>query len=234
MTQQRYGKIIDIGDLPPAPAALTINAGDSLILPGQFSVVSEWKPSSKLSDRQIDDLLSRGTTAAVCMVNLADREAVDAMAAPQTMPINWAFVGDADRQDNLSGTELLERLAAAARHGMLAVVSAGADETLGRYISELGLALLKPNQLPSSPPGSFRDAATQSWATANALTLQSRRGQINRDYVADLLFVRAAQPVEPAGAIDWKQLHRVMVAGETVWEHGKRTGCDCGIQLRHD
>ena len=27
-----------------------------------------------------------------------------------------------------------------------------------------------------------------------------------------------------AQPIDWKKLDRVMVAGETVWENGKRTG----------
>jgi hypothetical protein len=32
--------------------------------------------------------------------------------------------------------------------------------------------------------------------------------------------------------VDWTKLERVMVAGETVWEHGKRSGCDCGVLLR--
>jgi hypothetical protein len=67
---------------------------------------------------------------------------------------------------------------------------------------------------------------------ANALKLQPIRGQINRDCVADLLFFTAPQSLKPADVIPWKQLSRVMVAGETVWEHGKRVGCDCGVQLR--
>jgi hypothetical protein len=230
-TSRRDGKIIEIGDLPPAPSALTINASDSLILPGQISMVKDWKPGSPLNEQQINDLLARGTTTAIGVGNLADREEVDAMAASQTMPLNWAYVGDADGANKLSGIELFERLAVGASNGMLAVASAGTDETLWRYASELGLTLLKPDQLPSRPADKYQDAAKQSWTVANALKLQSRRGQINRDYIADLIFFAASGPAQAADTIEWKQLNRVMVAGETVWEHGKRTGCDCGVQL---
>jgi len=232
VTQQRDGKIIDFGDLPPAPTRLTINADDSLILPGQFTLVSDWKPGATLDAKQIEQLLAHGTTTAICVVNLADRDALDAMEKPLSLPMNWAYVGNADGMDELSGAELLEHLAIAAANGMLAVVSNGTDETLWRYVNEFGLTLLKPNPLAASPANNYQDAAKQSWATANALKLQSRRGQVNRDCVADLAFLTAQQPIKAAGAIDWKQLNRVMVAGETVWEHGKRTGCNCGVQLR--
>lgn len=232
MTDRRDGKIIDFGDLPPAPARLTINADDSLILPGQFTLVRDWKAGTKLDDKQIHQLLSRGTTTAICVVNLADRVALDAMEKPLSLPMNWAYVGNADGSNELSGAELLQHLAIAARNGMLAVVSNNADESLWRYVNDFGLTLLKPNPLAASPATNYQDAAKQSWATANALKLQSRRGQINRDSVADLLFLTAQQPIKASGAIDWNQLNRVMVAGETVWEHGKRTGCNCGVQLR--
>jgi hypothetical protein len=232
VTNDRDGKIIDFGDVPSAPAALTIDASDSLLLPGQFSLVNHWKPGSPLNEGQVGELLAQGVTTAICVVDLGDREGVDAMTAPQRMPINWAYVGNADGLDELSGVELLERLAVANSNGMLAIVSAGTDETLWRYASELGLSLLKPDQLPASAPGTFQDAAKQSWATAHALKLQPHRGQINRDCVADLIFVTAPQDAKVSGELIWKRLYRVMVAGETVWEHGKRTGCDCGVQLR--
>jgi hypothetical protein len=232
VTQQRDGKVIDFGDVPPAPARLTINANDSLILPGQITLVADWKPGTALDEKQIAQLLTHGTTTAICVVNLADRDALDAMKAPQSLPMNWAFVGDADDLGQLKGDELLEHIAVGAANGMLAVVSGGTDETLWRYVNELGLTLLKPNQLRPTPAGAYRDAADQSWTVANALKLQSRRGQINRDYVADLLFFKVPLPADADAAVDLKQLERVMVAGETVWEFGKRTGCDCGIQLR--
>jgi hypothetical protein len=232
MTTNRDGKIIEIGDLPPAAAALTINAGDSFIVPGQFTVAADWKPGTPPNDQQISQLLAYGTTTAICVVNLADREAVDAMSTPFSLPINWTYVGNADSMEKLSGIEQLERLAIAANNGMFAVVSAGTDETLWRYVNEFGLTLLKPEQLPSKPPATFPAAASQTWATASALKQQSRRGHINRDCLADLIFFTAKQRANATAAIDWNQLNRVMVAGETVWEHGKRTGCDCGVQLR--
>jgi hypothetical protein len=228
----RDGKVIDFGDLPPVPAMLTINASDSLILPGRFSFVRDWRPGTPLNERHIDQLLSLGNTTAICAVNLDDCEAVDAMTAPLSMPLNWAFVGNADGTDKLNGTELLERLAIAANNGMLAVISRGTDETLWRYVNSIGLTLLKPSQLTTNTAVTYQEAAKQSWATTTALNLQARRGQINRDYLADFLFFTMSQPAQAAGTIDWKQLNRVMVAGETVWEHGKRTGCDCGIQLQ--
>jgi hypothetical protein len=113
-------------------------------------------------------------------------------------------------------------------------MTSGTDETLWRYVNLLGLALLKPNQMPTRPPGTYSDAAKQAWNAATALKLQSRRGRVNRDYAADLLFFARPQPANTATAIDWASLERVMVAGETVWEHGQRTNQNCGVQLRRD
>jgi hypothetical protein len=115
---------------------------------------------------------------------------------------------------------------------LYSAISRGTDETLWRYVNSIGLTLLKPSQLTTNTAVTYQEAAKQSWATTTALNLQARRGQINRDYLADFLFFTMSQPAQAAGTIDWKQLNRVMVAGETVWEHGKRTGCDCGIQLQ--
>lgn len=232
VTNHRDGKIIDFGDVPPAPAAVTINADNSLLLPGQFTLVADWKPGIQLSEQQINNLLAHGTTTVIGLVNLADQAAIEAMTKPLSLPFNWAYVGDADHMDDLSGTELLERIALAATHGILAVVSVGTDETLWRYVTNFNLSLLKPNPLAASPATTFEAAARQSWATANALKLGALRGHINRDCIADLAFVTAPNPVDVAAPLDWSKLNRVMVAGETVWEHGKRTGPPCGIQLR--
>jgi hypothetical protein len=232
MTDRRDGKIIDLGDVPPAPAFVTINAADSVVLPGQFTPVKDWKPGTPLSDKQLAELLAKGTTTAIGVVDLADRRAIEAMAKPIASPINWAYVGNADTMDKLSGPELLEHFAIAANNGLLAVVSNGTDETLWRYVAEFGLTLLKPSQLGATPAGTLADAALQSWSAANSLKLQARRGHINRDCLADLLFVTTNESPKANTPLDWNGLSRVMVAGETVWENGKRTGCNCGIQLR--
>jgi hypothetical protein len=232
VTSSRDGRIVDLGDIPPTPARLTINASDALIVPGQITLVGDWTPGTKLDDRQIDKLLANGTTTAVCSFDLSDRDAIDAMTTPMTMPLNWAFVGNADSVTSLKGGELVERLAVAAANGMLGVIASGTDETLWRTVNQLGLPLLKSNQIPPSAPSNFRDAASQCWNAATALEQQSRRGRINREYFADLLFFVNPQPMGAADAIDWKNLNRVMIAGETVWENGKRTGQNCGIPLR--
>ena len=86
--------------------------------------------------------------------------------------------------------------------------------------------------MPEKPAGSYQDAAKQAWSVATALKLQTRRGRVNRDYFADLLFFDDAANQKAGEAIDWKKLARVMVAGETVWENGKRAGGTPGVFLR--
>jgi hypothetical protein len=231
VTSDRDGKINEVGDLPPAPARLTINADDMLVLPGQFTLVSDWNPRTALGEQRVEQLLAQGTTTAIGVVSLADRDAIEAMNSTQDLPLNWAFVGNLDRAESLKSGELFERIAVAAANGLLAIVTNAADETLWRYTHQLGLALLKPEQFSSKPATTYGDAAKQAWNTASALNLQSRRGRVNRDHLADLLFFADVEPTA-ARSIDWTKLERVMVAGETVWEHGRRTGPNCGVQLR--
>ena len=55
--------------------------------------------------------------------------------------------------------------------------------------------------------------------------------------IASTVPICCSSMIEPARKlhsepIDWKKLVRVMVAGETVWENGKRTGGSPGIFLR--
>ncbi|MCI0332272.1 MAG: hypothetical protein L0228_03475 [Planctomycetes bacterium] len=231
-THHRDGKIIDIGDLSSVPARLTVSASDTLVLPGRIALVRDWKPGTKLDDRRIEQLLAQGTTTAIGVVNLAVREAIEAIETKQSLPFNWAFVGDADKVGSLKGSELVEHIALGGAKGLLAVIASGTDEALWRYVNQFDLSLLKPNQIPEIPAGSYRDVARQCWDTATALRLQSRRGRIDRDYAADFQFFAPPQPADAAGALDWKKLDRVMVAGETVWENGKRTNANPGIQLR--
>jgi hypothetical protein len=232
VTPQRDGKIIDIGDLPSVPAKISLSAGDSLIVPGQFSFVGTWKPGTALDESRINELLAHGTTTAIGVVDLSDRESIDALATPQALPFNWAFVGSADGMGQLRTSEAVERIAVAAANGLLAVVSQGTDETLWRHVTQFGLPLLKPSQLPAQPAVSYQEAAQQSWNTANALKQHARRGRINREFAADLLFFDEPPTVKATQLIDWKKMRRVMVAGETVWADGKPTGVHCGIQLR--
>jgi hypothetical protein len=233
VTPKRDGRIVDLGDLPAVAARRVIGAASSLLIPGQFTLVGDWKPGTPLDERRVAELLARGTTTAIAVIDLADREAVEALPTPQNLPFNWAFVGNADRA-GLAGSALVERIAVAASNGLVAVVSSGTDETLWRHVHQFGLPLIKPAQLPAAAATTFQNAAAQAWNTASALKFHARRGRINREYFADLLFFHAVPLGDAAQPIEWKNLRRVMVAGETVWLDGRPAGPNCGIQLVRD
>ncbi len=232
VTSSRDGKIVDIGDLPAIHARFTINAANSLILPGQFTLVRDWKPGTAFDERQIDELLAHGATTVLGIVDLSDRNAIESIAKPQSLPFNWAFVGNADSLGRLKSSEVIENIAIAAASGFVGVVSKGTDEELWKVIHQFGLPLIKTNQLPASAVGTFHDAAKQAWSIATAVKQQQRRGRINRDYYADLLFFNDVSNPKAGEAVDWKKLARVMVAGETVWENGTRVGGTPGVFLR--
>jgi hypothetical protein len=232
VTSDRDGRIVDIGDLPTVSARMHINAANALVIPGQFTLARDWKPSAALEERRVNELLARGATTVLGVVDLADRAAIEAVATPQKLPFNWAFVGNADALERMNPGEAFERIAIASTVGVVAVVSKGTDEELWTTIHQFGMPLVKSNQLPDQQAGSYQDAARQTWSIANALKQHSRRGRINRDYFADLLFFNDIEQHNTGKPIDWKKLARVMVAGETVWENGKRTGGSPGVFLR--
>jgi hypothetical protein len=103
---------------------------------------------------------------------------------------------------------------------------------LWRNIHQLGLPLIKPIQLTEHAANTYVDAANKVWTSANALKLHSHRGRINRQHFADLLFFNDVPSRNVSETIDWNKLIRVMVAGDIVWENGKRTGALPGVLLR--
>jgi hypothetical protein len=232
VTSIRDGKIVDIGDLPAPSARQTIGASNSLIIPGQFSLVRDWKPDATFDERRIAELLAHGTTTVLGVVDLGSRDDLEALAKPQKLPFNWGFIGDADSLGRLERGEIVERIAMASASGIVAVVSKGTDETLWKIIHQFGLPLIKSNQLPEQLATSHQDAAKQAWNIASALNLQARRGRISRDYFADLLFFDGPAHQIASKPIDWRNLARVMVAGEIVWENGRRLGGSPGVLLR--
>ena len=124
----------------PLAPRLTINASNSLIVPGQFTLVRDWKPGTAFDERRIAELLAHGTTTVLGVVDLGDRDAIEAIAKPQSLPFNWAFVGNADSLERLKSGEVVERIAIAAANGIVAVVSKGTDEELWNSHSPVRLA----------------------------------------------------------------------------------------------
>ncbi len=66
-----------------------------------------------------------------------------------------------------------------------------------------------------------------AWREYKRLGLGANRGKIRREYFADLVLHDAGAGDELPGAV-----RRVVVAGETVWADGKRTGTNAGTFLR--
>jgi hypothetical protein len=232
VTSSRDGKIVEIGDLPAVNARLAINGSNSLVIPGQLTLVRDWNPGVAFDERRIAELLARGTTTVLGIVDLSNLDAIEAFNKPQSLPFNWAFVGSADALSSLKGGEAVERIGIAAANGIVGVVSKGTDEELWKIVHQFGLPLIKTGQLPEKPAGSYQDTVKQTWSVATALKLQTRRGRVNRDYFADLLFFHDFANQKVDETIDWKKLARVMVAGETVWENGTRVGGKPGVFLR--
>jgi hypothetical protein len=231
-TSARDGRITDIGDLPAPSARQTIGASNSLLIPGQFFFLRDWKPSATLDEQRIAELLSHGTTTVLGVVDLGNRDDIEALSKPQNLPLNWGFIGDADALARLDRGEIIERIATASTTGLVAVVSKGTDEALWKIVHQFGVPLIKPDQLPEQPAASHQEAAKQAWNVATALNLHTRRGRISRDYFADIMFFDDPAHQNATKPIDWQKLARVMVAGEIVWENGRRVGGAPGASLR--
>jgi predicted deacylase len=234
VTLKRDGKIVDIGDLSTAAGKLTIDAAGCLILPGRAAHVADWSPRTNLSDAQLESLLSRGMTSVIGAVDLTDAEEIESMSAPRQLPINWGFVARLESARNLARQQLIEHVALAGNRGLLAVVGNHADEALWQQLDRFGLPLLQANQLLSvdAPAPNYRELARQTEGVYKSLGLEAYRGRIARGRYADLQEFELGPDLTSLPAPDWQRLKRLVVAGETVWENGKRVGGMPGVNLR--
>jgi hypothetical protein len=116
---------------------------------------------------------------------------------------------------------------------LLAIVTGGADEELWQQLDRVGLPLVQLSKLKdASANGSYRERSEQTAKLCALLNLPGRRGNVGRDVCADLAIFKLSGKVDETKAADWKQLKRVIVAGETVWEDGQRGNATPGIFLR--
>jgi hypothetical protein len=227
------GRIIEIGDLSTLSAKEHIDATGWLILPGQLAYSESFAPNSKLSNQQIDSLLEKGVTTVIGCIDLANRDAIEAIGSAAQLPLNWGFVGRLDKASALPAAELVERVAAAANRGMLAIVSDRANEELWQQLDRVGLPLLQLAKLKdASAAGSYRERSEQAAKLYALLNLPGHRGNVGRDGSADLAVFKLGEKIEETKPADWKRLARVVVAGEIVWEDGKRTDFMPGVFLR--
>jgi hypothetical protein len=227
------GRIIEIGDLSTLSAKQHVDATGWLILPGQLAFLESWTPGASISDKQLNSLLAKGITTVIGCVDLANREAIDAISTSPRLPINWAFVGRLDKASSLPAAELLERVAAAANRGLLAIVTDHADEELWQQLDRIGLPLVQLGKLKElSSDGSYRGLSDQTAKLYALLNLPGKRGNVGRGVCADLAIFKVSNKVDEKQSADWKQLKRVVVAGETVWEDNERSTSTPGTFLR--
>lgn len=71
------------------------------------------------------------------------------------------------------------------------------------------------------------EIAAETWRECKRLGLGQARGKVRRDYCCDLAIYGVSAANDAPGP-----LQRVVVAGETVWADGKRTGTNAGAFLR--
>ena len=233
ISAKRDGRIVDVGDLGTTGGKVTMDASGCLVLPGRIAFAKDWAPMSQLSDDELDALLATGATTVIGSVELADRDAIEAVGRDRDLPINWGFVARFTSARTLPPVALIEHVALAAANGVLAVVGEHADESFWQQLDHWGVPLLQANQLPASNAvgGSYRELAHQNANAHKLLNLPGSRGKVARGSLADLQFFRLGSRINDADAVAWQKLTRVLVAGETVWENGRRTGSTPGVFL---
>jgi hypothetical protein len=228
------GKIVDIGDLGLSPGKVTIEAPGSLILPGGISVLSDWHPGSPLEPGRIDALLAAGTTTAIVVVDINDRDAVESLTSRKNLPFNRGFVARLDPKTPLPGSQLIEHIGFAISRGVLAVIGDQLDESSSRFLRWFGVPLVRREEFPPRPATTptYEELAKGNSKLHQLLGLDSHRGGVRRDFFADLQLFDLDSNVDLPGRVDWRRLKHVVVAGETVWVDGKRTGSSPGKFLR--
>ncbi len=228
------GRVVEIGDLSTLSAKAHIEAGGWLILSGRVAFVEEWSPDATVPQKQLEALLAKGVTSLIGCIDLANGDAIDAIARARDMPVHWGFVGRIDKVGSLAPLELVERVASAANQGMLAIAGNRANEEVWQQLDRIGLPLVRLNQLviDASANGSYLDQSQHSAKIFKLLNLHGSRGRVGRGVCADLAMFHVGGKANAKAVVDWSRLARVMVAGETVWENGKRAGAKPGIFLR--
>jgi cytosine/adenosine deaminase-related metal-dependent hydrolase len=233
LTMRRDGKIVDLGDLSTSRGKINPDATGCLILPGRIAVLFDWGPRTQLSEQQLNALLTHGTTTVIGCVDIADQDGLDAILNVKQLPFNWGFVARSSSARSLPRSDMLECLALAAARGVLAIVAEQADEVLWQHLDRCGIPLLQAKQLADATTVSTcRDLIQQNTNVCKLLGLDDERGRVARGRLADLQLFQVVQVVHETPPLDWQQLRRVVVAGETVWEDGRRTGTTPGVCLR--
>lgn len=173
------GKVVDLGDLGTSTGKVVTDGSGCMILPGRVAYLHDWMPGNPLDENLLDALLAGGVTTVVGRADPHCREAIELLATPLELPVNWCFVEVDEMNGHLSAS------------------------------------------------ATYLEIAQQSWREHRRLGFGANRGIIRREYFADLaVYEEGASDDTP------RAVRCVVVAGETVWANGQRTGQNAGTLLR--
>jgi cytosine/adenosine deaminase-related metal-dependent hydrolase len=207
------GHLLDAECIAPVRADLGVNHshGQRLSTTG--------RPEGKIVD--IGDL---GTATGKVVI-----DAVGCLVLPGRM----AFLSDWTPGATLDA----ERIDALLSSGVTTVVGCG-DTADRDSVEAMALPLELPinwcfaprsdTEKPWPAAGTYRELAAETLQAYGRVGLAANRGKIRRECFADLILFDS----DGSDPLDWRRLKRVVVAGETVWADGKRTGGNPGALLR--
>jgi hypothetical protein len=230
---RRAARIVDIGDLTTMGGQRAIDARGCLIVPGRIAFLRDWRPVDQLPDDRLEALLANGITTVVGAVDLLDRDALEEIRDDRSLPVNWAYAALLESTRSVSSAALLENAALAAARGAIAVVGGEADESLWQNLDYFGLSLLKAEQLPTVELDERDRTATIRRVVRDyeMFMLAGSRGTIARGRIADFVMFEMGERSSDVPLADPGHLKRVLVAGDTVWENGRRTSATPGALL---
>jgi N-acyl-D-aspartate/D-glutamate deacylase len=227
--KQPDGKITEVGDLSVLGAKQTISAANCVVLPGRIALLEDGMLGRSLYTDFLDSILSAGVTTVVGIVPADDRAEIERITSKANLPVNWGFVVRAN-SGSTPRAAVFEQLSFAASQGALAIIADRFEPSTREELASLSIPLVKLDKLPMSGK-KMVDLARQSRETFDVLGLNTQRGRIRRDFFADLQLIDENSQSDRPPYVPYC-VRRLLVAGETVWENGKRTGSNPGVFLR--
>ncbi|MDC0937161.1 M14 family zinc carboxypeptidase [Pirellulales bacterium] len=217
------GVVADLGSLSETTGKIEIAASSLACLPGRIVFSPEVTPLALPSADSLAALLTRGATAVVGIVNVADAESLEALArlrSPLPTPLHVGFLGDLSATAGMSLLQVQERLVRGISLGMLGAAAASLPPEVDEFLEWFGLASVADEARSTAIDAPLSTDACLAETSARARQLKIRRpDQVAMEASADLLFLEDVnQPVNQP--IDWNNLRQVMVAGNVVWKDG--------------
>ena len=222
------GTIVDLGDLHVTSGKIMTHGGNYACLPGRIVWLPDVTPSQMPNESTVANLLAEGVTTVLGQVNLdvgTELADLQKLNHEYESPINIGFLAKLATWS----PDLLDRLLRAISQGVLAVLSDELPTEVKLYLSLFSFPIVPAQALPiaSDGPKTIAECATLTQRCASALEIEGR-GAIRLGEIADLIVLKTSSHFDTSGVFDDCDLHRVIVAGNVVFENGSVTDSCAG------